>query len=181
MRKIILLTVLLSFSSCGFFETRAVLKKFMDDEIVISNDLEYFFEGRDTTSSVLSDLNSKLIVYLDPNGCSTCEVSNIYDWYEVIKYNEWTRGKFGVVFIFSPNSESYEEVKRAIKYNVTDNAIVLLDKNGSFTKLNPNIPGNRNYHVFMVDKDNNVILAGNPLVNEKMWDLYKKEIAKLSK
>ena len=33
----------------------------------------------------------------------------------------------------------------------------------------------------MVDKDNKVVLVGNPLGNEKMWELYKKEIARLSK
>ena len=92
-----------------------------------------------------------------------------------------TQNKFGVIFIFSPKTEKYNEVLRAIK-NVRHISVpFLIEKDDEFLTINKCIPKNKRYHIFMVDKDNNVILAGNPLVNEKMWDLYKKKIAKLSK
>ena len=182
MKKLILLIAILNiFGSCGIFEAKAVLEKFLDSEVILSDDFEYLHEGRDTTFDVLNGLDSKLIVYFETKSCSTCEVPYINKYQEIINYNKWTKGKFGIVFIFAPKSESYEEVKRAIERNKTQGAIVLLDRNGGFIKQNPNIPKNRRYHIFMVDKDNKVVLVGNPLGNEKMWNLYKKEIAKLSK
>ena len=59
--------------------------------------------------------------------------------------------------------------------------MILLDTKGEFLQNNPTIPKSQKYHTFMVDENNKVVLVGNPMGNEKMWELYKKEIARLSK
>ena len=87
-----------------------------------------YYNGVDTTLDIVNNLEDKFIVYYDSTVCSSCEVSNSINWYEVIEYNKWTRGKFGVVFIFSPKVEEYDEIQRTIKMNKGINASILLDK-----------------------------------------------------
>ena len=41
---------------------------------------------------------------------------------------------------------------------------------------NENIPTDTRLHSFLLDKDSKIILVGNPLRNEKLWDLYKNVI-----
>lgn len=37
------------------------------------------------------------------------------------------------------------------------------------------------YHTFLLDRQNRVVLVGNPIGNERLWELYKKEIREQAK
>jgi hypothetical protein len=42
-------------------------------------------------------------------------------------------------------------------------------------KLN-NFPQEREYQCFLLDKQNRVVMVGNPVYNHAIWELYKKII-----
>ncbi len=150
-------------------------------EILIPNDIECYINGRDTSIGVLDNTTSKMVVYLDSTECSSCEINYLPRYSNISDVNIWTRGKFAIVFIFSPKNKDIEAIRRSISRYQSINALLLLDKSGNFAKLNQNTLINKNLKTFLLDQNNEVVLVGSPLGNEKMWDLYKKEIARLSR
>ena len=167
--------------SCDFFESSSNLKKFLKTEILISSDLECYYNGSDTTLDVVTNLQAKQIVYFDSTNCSISDVIYLFTWTKFIEYQDSVEDKFGVVFVFSPLLENYDEIKKQIIMNKNINAAIILDKKGYFNEQNSTIPSDVKYHVFLLDKSNNVVLAGSPRDNLRMWDLYKKEISRLTK
>jgi hypothetical protein len=48
--------------------------------------------------------------------------------------------------------------------------------NKTIERLN-HFPKQQQYQCFLLDKDNKVLMIGNPVTNPKIWDLYKAQIA----
>ena len=53
---------------------------------------------------------------------------------------------------------------------------VFIDINCSINKLN-HFPQTAIYQCLLLDKDNKVLMIGNPVLNMKIWELYKEQIA----
>ena len=58
---------------------------------------------------------------------------------------------------------------------------VYIDSLGVFLKHNTNIPSNRLYHTFLLDKNNNVVLVGNPLNNPYVEELLVKTVDNMNR
>ncbi len=157
------------------------LNNSIGEKIHISEQLEYYSAGEKISFEIVKSYSNKMIVYKDSTTCSTCTISEIKNWHEIIDYNIWTLGKFGVVFILSPKVKDYSKILYAIKNTKHTDVVTILDKEHLFAKQNINFIKNKKSVIFMTDKDNKVVLVGNPMGNKKMWELYKKEIARLSK
>ena len=52
---------------------------------------------------------------------------------------------------------------------------VFMDFSNVINKLNQ-FPKASQYHCFLLDKDNKVLMIGNPALNPKIWELYKEQI-----
>ena len=167
--------------SCDFISSTKELNRFYEAKVVIPANLEIYYNGNDTSASIIDDIDNKLIVYYNSTDCSACEVSYINRWDRYIEYNKWTKGKFGVVFVFSPSAKEYPEIKRMVNRLDGIGTPILLDKTGEFDRLNPTIPNARKYHTFMIDKNGSVVVVGSPIGNEKLWESYQKEISRLCK
>ncbi len=183
-REIFLKTILLILSlttlvSCNLLSTHKEIKAFTGQEIRLPQKGEYFLGGKDTTSKIVDELKGKIVVYSDATECSTCEISNLYKWSEIIDIQKWTRDKVGVVFVMTPKAIDVAEIRRAIINNRQVEANIILDSFAEMPELNPYLPTKSRFKTFLLDQNNKVVLVGNPLGNEKMWELYKKEIARL--
>lgn len=53
---------------------------------------------------------------------------------------------------------------------------VFIDENNQINSLN-HFPDKPELQCFLLDKDNKVLLIGNPVLNPKVWELYKQTIA----
>lgn len=53
-----------------------------------------------------------------------------------------------------------------------------VDTIGAFTEANPDFPEDERLHVFLLNKENRVVLAGNPVENKKMRNLMRQTILK---
>jgi hypothetical protein len=82
--------------------------------------------------------------------------------------------KLGFVFFFQPKNK--KEMTFIINKNNFDYPI-FIDKNNSIDKLN-HFPQAAAYQCFLLDKDNKVLLIGNPMLNQNIWELYKQQILK---
>lgn len=52
----------------------------------------------------------------------------------------------------------------------------ILDVDGSFAKANTFLPSNKAFHNFFINKNNEVILVGDPTTNSAVNELFQKRI-----
>ena len=93
---------------------------------------------------------------------------------EFIKEVERLKRDKDVVFYFCfamQNQHLLELILRRYHFDYP----VYVDRAKEFNELN-NFPDNMNFRTFLVDKDNRILICGNPVGNEKIKDLYLKMI-----
>lgn len=134
--------------------------------------------GKDTLDFVRSeDELFKLIVYYDSTSCSSCMVSKMFLWNDIIDYVDTFKGKFSLYFIFSTSKKDSKQLIFSIN-NSGFSYPILIDTNNEFAKLNTHLPSNKLLHTFLLDENNNVVIVGNPMQNkhiEQMMQTYVEE------
>lgn len=118
-----------------------------------------------------------LVVYYDTATCATCLLGRIGEWNGLLAATDSFRS-FRPLFIFSPKRDDADNYRRelghaALRYDVYS------DYDGTFHSSNPSLPDSRTLNIFLLDAENKVVLAGNPLHNGILWDLYLDYIAEL--
>jgi hypothetical protein len=78
------------------------------------------------------------------------------------------------LFFFNPKQNGFHELRQILIVN-NFNYPVFVDKENEIMRLN-NFPKELEYQCFLLDKDNKVVLVGNPVYNSGIWTLYKKII-----
>ena len=171
-----LLVSLIAISSCS---TNASLKKdlagIMGREVFLPVDLQATFNGVDTVLTGFTDSRSKMVIYYDPAGCNSCVISRMYEWRAVIATSLGTLNRFNAIFIFAPKEEDVRDVRISLMSAKLDYP-VFLDLSGEFAELNPDVATNGLFHRLLLDGDNRVLLVGNPVGNDALWELYKETI-----
>ena len=116
----------------------------------------------------------KMIVYVNQSGCEDCRLRALIPVYMFILENRHIE-KFGVIIILNPSDIEITD------YTLTDMSFrhtVFYDLDGSFERLNPHLPTDEQLHTFLLNEENKVVLAGNPVQNEKLKKLYFAELNK---
>lgn len=130
-------------------------------------------KNADNVSSRLEE-RYKLVVYSDSNNCSGCYIDHLSRWNDFL-YLE--NDGLGVNFYFIIEARNNETEKLVPLLEDCDlRHAIYIDENSSFRKSNPNLPEESFFHTFLLDQNNNVLLVGNPLSNERMENLYLKTI-----
>ena len=123
----------------------------------------------------VSDKLYKLLIFRDSLGCTPCYIKSLDEWQgflSAIKPN-----RLDLVFVLSPKCDEYISVKSVLhshKYEWT----VYIDKINAFWKANPQIPEDEIYHCMLLDKQNKVVIIGNPMKNEKIAKMIIQEVNK---
>ena len=164
--------------SCANNKFAKDVTQLMGKEIRFSTDWDVVWKRKDTILADFMDVPVKMVVWIDSIVCSSCQIGKMYEWAEHTKYADSLAQWFHIVFLFSPKKEEQQRVNIALKANRI-NYPVFIDKHATFVNLNREIPKNRRLHIFLVDKNNNVVLVGNPLYNPTLWELYKRTIKRL--
>ena len=110
----------------------------------------------------------KLVVYMDSAHCTECALKRMYLWEDFYNLERKYEGRFKVVFIVqaSRNNNAKNIISAFKHYDI--NYPMYIDSTNIFSSLNPHIPSEDMYHVFLTDKKDSVVLVGNPQVNEKI-------------
>jgi hypothetical protein len=166
-------TVVLTFCNGGLNRD---LTAFMGQQVSLPVGLPVYLNGKETSPVEQSHDEIKIVVWYDSTGCSSCRLKELWMWEEHAEYLHETGVDFRV--ILSPNQDNILSAKMAI-LSQKPPFLVYADNEGKMYELEPKMPDNLALHVFMLDKGNKVVLAGNPLHNRKLWELYKTTITEL--
>lgn len=116
---------------------------------------------------------NKLVVFIDSLSCTSCFLNNMAVYYDI---NDSISMKNGhLVIVLNPLKKSIDEVREKIvmgKYPF----YCIIDKNGDFMRKNPHIPDNNMFHSFLLDKSDKIILVGDPTYNQKIKDLFLRQL-----
>jgi len=151
-----------------------VVKEWTGKEIKFPQGLPCTSMGKDTACVDLYSNNYKILLYVDSLGCTSCRLK-LSEWKKIISESDSIFSKPPeFVFFFQPKSREERELLRTLKSNGFHNS-VFIDKENKIDKLNK-LPSVLEYQCFLLDKDNKVIMIGNPSLNSGIWTLYKKAI-----
>jgi len=116
----------------------------------------------------------KMVVYVNQDGCQRCKLWSLLPIYMFILENQYLVN-FGVVIILNTSDmETAYNVLTEMRFCKT----VFYDLNGTFEHLNPHLPANEQFHTFLLNEDNRIVLVGNPVQNEQLKKLYLNELNK---
>ena len=176
MKNILITLVLVMFYSCmsntSPVEMRNIVEKWNGKEIIFPKDVLCMSIDKDTTY-VSSNLASyKILVYIDSIGCMGCK-SQLYKWNRLIEEVEDEMGDL-VSFLFYFQPKSFEDIQALFKKN-NFRYPSYIDVDNKLNKLN-NFSADSRFQTFLLDKNNKVVLIGNPVNNSSIWELYKQII-----
>ncbi|MDR0423817.1 MAG: hypothetical protein LBH46_04520 [Rickettsiales bacterium] len=171
--------ILLCFSSCTKNGTkehaRKIVVEWTGKEVRFPKELSCTSMGKDTTCIDLQNDNYKILLYVDSLGCTSCRLK-LAEWKKIMKEADsvFSR-KPEFVFFFQPKKKDEKELQFIFKQNSFRHP-VFIDKQNEINKLN-SFPSQTEYQCFLLDKDNKVLIVGNPSLNSGIWTLFKKVIA----
>lgn len=174
-RNIFVMFLLLLFVSCvnkGSDNIVSLLKEWEHKEIVFPKKMYFTIMLEDT---ILYDYQSeyKILTYIDSIGCTSCKLQ-LPAWKMLIEeMDSLYTDKVKFIFIFSPyriQDINYAMLAANFKYPV------YVDTYDSFANLN-RFPSDTKFHTLLLDKNNKVIVIGNPVYNPKIKELYMKVVS----
>ncbi|MFA7359121.1 MAG: hypothetical protein WCZ67_07500 [Bacteroidales bacterium] len=180
-----LLLVILSFCSCLNKQNQILMDEMTllkSQEIIIPTKSLTVYTKDHLDNTAIKDNNIqnaelKFIVYSDSVECGPCYMNQLTGWLKYIYYAQEHNNKLGFYFIFSPRVGKLEEVIKSFN-EIYFEYPIYVDENRIFEKQNPTIPKDKRMHCFLLDKDNKVILIGNPTRNKKVESLFFEIIEK---
>lgn len=174
--SILIITFLSVLSACqdkNKQEITQIIKEWQGKEIVFPENPTFTQFGQDTVPYQIPESEYKLLLYVDSVGCTSC-ILQLHKWKSLIEeVDSISNGTVPVLFFFHPKDT------REISYLLKRDDItipVCIDKEDRFNTMN-NFPNNQSFQCFLLDKDNKVILIGNPVHNTRIKDMYLSEIA----
>jgi hypothetical protein len=150
-------------------------------EKILKNELKDFFNTTITLDSLLNHDGSmcqldtitlKLIVYYDAIDCVPCQLKTIPYWQQIIY--EAAKYEACLQFIFIFNTSNEQEIAEIFEEHQFTMPVIYDPK--QVFKRNNHLLDNTNYHTFLLDDNNKIILVGSPIGNSKLWNLYKQTI-----
>ena len=166
--------ILLSCSACNEKkrtekELEVELRQFKEKAILFPDNLQAAIYGRqEDPDTTLLHRAWKMVVYVDKSGCTGCKLRTLLPVYMFMLENKSDKD-FGVVVILNtPDKEETAQMLTDLRFRHT----VFFDADGAIERLNPQMPKKEEFHMFLLNGENKVVLIGNPTHNEKLNRLY---------
>lgn len=120
-------------------------------------------------TEILETERYKLIHYIDSESCVVCELKAMYQWNDFL-IKTGLEKSVQLYYIIDTRNHNRKELIAAINKTYIQGE-GYFDNTGIFRITNEFIPSNKFFHTFLLDHNNNVIVAGNPLNNPKIEKL----------
>ena len=161
--------------SCTKYRLRHDMQNFHSQGIIFPDNM-LCLEGEKFKFFDINEQCSKIVVWIDSTECSICKLSELPKYKDIEKICNNVDG-LRLVFLFSPAKETVSQLCEEAPSNTKlHDYPIYIDTANMFAKMNPCIPENKLMHSFLLDATNRVVLVGNPIQNQAMFDLYKKTI-----
>lgn len=165
------LWLILSLTSCtinnkkshGFFDRHA------HEYIILPKSNRFISISKDTIVPNLLKAKIKIFIYVDSSGCTGCKLQ--LDSWEFFMSDAMKASKGEIAFLFYFQSHNIQELEYLLKNEDFDYPVCVDSKN-EIEKLN-------DFHsdcFYLLNKDNKIILEGNPL---QTMNMRKKYISKI--
>ncbi|MDE6153702.1 MAG: hypothetical protein K2G21_06095 [Muribaculaceae bacterium] len=172
-RLIISFVVILS--SCCNNSIENEIKNFKSQKIDLKLDELQLLTGEIVSSN---SKKLKLVVYTDSTECTSCRIFQMYLWNDFLEKTLSVKDSIDVLFVFNTTDDINVDVIKDISPYL-HGARLYLDSLGTIKNNNEYFPKSNDLHTFLLDRDNNVILIGDPIKNVAIEDLYNKVFAQL--
>ena len=115
-----------------------------------------------------TDSAFKLMIYVDSTGCTSCKLQ-LHKWKSFLnEMDSVTNDKIALLFYVCPKDKrEFEHILKRDKFDYP----ICVDEYDSLNIMN-NFSSDPRFQVFLLDKENRVIVVGNPILNPKIKDLY---------
>lgn len=174
------LIIILSLASVGC-ENEVALKKeilkLQSREITIPFQHLACYEGvgKDPGRAMVS---GTILIYVDSTSCNLCSLNNLPYWDHFNSSLSDDGLRLQIVPILAPCKRDIPLLSWHLKHQ-QNTFNVYMDTIGLFHSLNPHVPSNNTLHTFLLDNNNQVLLAGDPMNNKEMQSLYMKTAGRL--
>ena len=132
-------------------------------------------DGKDSIIQEQAGAYATMVIWYDSLQCVSCYMGFIDAWKQFFEYSRDSVDGFGPVLILVPpkrNIVEFEETLKKSHYKFPIN----VDYSYKFCNLNPKIVSSDCQNVFLLDKNHEIVLVGNPFYNNSMMRLYKRTI-----
>ena len=155
--------------SCNTYQRRAKdIIQTWNGKTIIFTPLNAKIMGEDTIIPNILDHKYKVLTYIDTTGCTACRLK-LFDWKLFIKeLNTFSEDIAFLFVIHSKNYQEFEDIQKANKFTYP----VFYDYNANLKNIN-NFPNDPNFQTFLLDKNNKVLIIGNPVTNNNIRQLYE--------
>ena len=172
---ILLLTIFLSACQDKQKEIITLLvKEWQGKQILFPENMVFTRFASDTTNFVIPTSDYKVLVFVDSIGCTSCKLQ-LSRWKEFIRYTDSISQK-NIPFLFFFQFDDQWEIHSLLIRENFDKPI-RLDRSDSLNQLN-HFPKDIRFQVFLLDKNNKVVVIGNPVHNPNVKELYLEEISR---
>jgi hypothetical protein len=152
------------------------VKAYIGKKIILPEDSLILLKDDNILPIEESNLRSnemKIVTSINGN-CHIC-VYNLDKWkQELIKKLNSKK----LHFIFYLHTDDYDLFKKSLYYKISGDYPLLIDTTNAFVSDNDLPKMDKRFHTFLINKNNEIILVGNPLQNIKIKNLYFEEINK---
>ena len=111
----------------------------------------------------------QFLAYVDSSQCTPCYAGHHQEW-ETVLARAWKLEPSITLTIIVESDSISEEVKNRF-FAADFNRSIFIDRKGMFRKKNPSFPESNIMHVMLLDKDNHVVLVGDPVRNNEIEQL----------
>ena len=117
----------------------------------------------------------KLVVFWDEDECSTCRFSHMteYEEYRAIEKRFYPQFRFIVIVV--PKEDELSSIRHIVREMGLENN-VLYDEQRLFYKENRFLPRSSFFHYFLVDKNNMILMSGDPFSGRAIKQEYDEAI-----
>lgn len=160
----------LLFSCSEKKETRTarLTEEWLNKEIRFPARVTFIDYKKDTFPYAFPPAPYKAVIYVDSSGCMSCRLQ-LAEWKKVIRQvDSVTNGS--VPFLFFLRSNDTSHIRYLLKRAGFERP-VYMDTAGILNRLN-RFPPDEAFHTFLVNRQNRVVLIGNPVHNPAVKDLY---------
>jgi len=141
-------------------------------EILFPENVVYTRYVTDTVEYELPQSEYKILMYVDPIGCINCKLQ-LNEWKEFM--HQIDSAAIGEIpFLFYFQTKNAKEIYYILRQDKFDHP-VCIDTDGELNKLNQ-FPSDIAFQTFLLNKENKVVVIGNPIYNPAVKELYWKQL-----
>ncbi|MDE5417925.1 hypothetical protein L3049_07885 [Labilibaculum sp. DW002] len=169
--------IMILFSACNrnkkSQEYAKIVKYWMNRELVLPSDTVIIGAiGRDFNLECIDNKEFKIVTRIDGD-CSVC-IDELLEWKKMVQdYGS----ELNLSFHFYVATNNFEIFKKINKSTIRFPYPLIFDRLDDL-RIKNNLKKDKRFNTFLLDRDNRVVLIGNPIRNKKIKQLYFEKIRK---